>query len=109
MVYKPEDTDLEERRNFVNWHFQFVHDGQIDATLLPFSDEYVNSLNIRFTVFPELIQEILFHYVKVVMWCILGENRTFGYIFTEPQRKTQYDTTFITPSITGESIFSIHF
>ena len=54
MVYKPEDTDLEERRNFVNWHFQCVHDGQIYATLVPFNDEYVDSLNIRFTAFPEL-------------------------------------------------------
>jgi len=99
VVYKLEDTDREEIRQSVNWYFQCVHDGQMNATLFLFSDEYVNFLNIRFPVFPTLIREIPFHYIKVRMWCDLSENINFGPIFPAPQRKAQYDTTFITSSI----------
>jgi hypothetical protein len=83
----------------VNWYFQCVYDGQMDARLVLCSEEYVNSLNTRVSVFPTLIQEIPFHYIKVGMWCVLSENRNFGSIFAAPQRKTQCNTTYITSSI----------
>jgi len=35
----------------VNWYFQRVHDGQMDATRFLFSDEFMNFLNTRFPVF----------------------------------------------------------
>lgn len=87
------------KKEFLNWYFQCVHDGQIDATLFLFSDEYVNFPNIRLPVFPTLIREIPFRYIKVRMWRDLSENWIFGPIFPSPHRKTQYDTTFITSSI----------
>jgi hypothetical protein len=109
LVYTLEDTDCEERRNFVNWYLQCVHDGQMDSTLFLFSDDYVNILNTRFPVFPTLIRETPSHYIKVRMWCDLCTNRTFESIFPAPQRKTPYDTIFIISSITSESIPCIPF
>lgn len=106
VVYKLEDVDCEERRNFVNWYFQRVHDGQMEATLFLFSDEYVNFLNTRFPVFPTFIREISFHHITVLMQCDLSENRILGPFFLHPNARHNI-TPLLYPLRLCENLFHL--
>jgi hypothetical protein len=39
VVHKLYEKDCEERKNFVNWYFHGVHDGEMIAALVLISDE----------------------------------------------------------------------
>jgi len=88
----------------VDWYFQCVHDGQIDATLFLVSDEYVNFLNIRFPVFPTLIREIRFRYIKFACGVICVKIEFLGPFFLHPNLRHNM-TPLLSPLRLYENLF----
>jgi hypothetical protein len=90
LIHALQPCDSAGRVHFCSWFLQSVIEGEIDLELTFFSDEawfqlqgYINMQNncCWGSQNPHITHKVLFHLVKVCVWCAVSARRIVGPVF----------------------------